>query len=124
LGELEQLLVNAGGQLTAQVVFYRPLEEADDWAKTGLWQRAEGIPGITVRVDAGGEEARRFGVTTSGETLLYDDRGLLRFRGGITAARGHSGDNPGRTSLQNYLRTGVVELSQTPVFGCSLTGVN
>lgn len=124
LGELEQLLVGARGQLTAQVVFYRPPQAVDDWAKTGMWQRAEGIPGITVRVDAGGDEARRFGVATSGETLVYDSRGLLRFRGGITAARGHSGDNPGRTSLQNYLRTGVVELSQTPVFGCSLAGVN
>lgn len=124
LGELEHLLAGARGQLTAQVVFYRPRQSVDDWAKTALWHRAEGIPGITVRVDAGGDEARRFGVATSGETLMYDSRGLLRFRGGITAARGHSGDNPGRASLQNYFRTGVLELSQTPVFGCSLAGVN
>lgn len=124
LGELEQLLVRTGKQLKAQVIFYRPAEEADDWARTGLWERAELVAGISVRVDAGGEEARRFGVATSGETLLYDNRGSLRFHGGITAARGHSGDNPGRTSLQDYFRTGTLEIPQTPVFGCSLTGVN
>ncbi len=49
--------------------------------------------------DADGREARHFGAATSGQTLLYDERGTLVFSGGITGARAHAGDNVGRQSL-------------------------
>ena len=41
----------------------------------------------------------RFGSATSGQTLLYDGDGALRFSGGITGSRSHAGDNAGRRSL-------------------------
>jgi len=73
-----------------------------------------------VSVDVDGVEARRFGVATSGSTLLYDAAGNLLFLGGITGARGHSGDNAGMSAVLAGIRTGCADPDQTPVFGCSL----
>src|SRR5882724_1733252 len=99
LGELELVMARCEGLLNAHVVFIRPDSTTEDWPRTGLWRRAAAIRGVTVHSDDAGLEARRFGVETSGHTLLYDRRGHLLFQGGITAARGHSGDNPGRSAL-------------------------
>jgi len=40
--------------------------------------------------------------------------------GGITAARGHAGDNRGRTLVLALARGAICESAQTPVFGCAL----
>ena len=71
-------------------------------------------------MDNAGIEARRFHSETSGQTLLYDPAGNLRFQGGITFARGHAGDNPGRAALQELLLKGHASQVKTRVFGCSL----
>jgi hypothetical protein len=42
------------------------------------------------------------------------------FKGGITASRGHSGDNLGRDAVIDLVTSGVASASSTPVFGCSL----
>jgi hypothetical protein len=52
--------------------------------------------------------------------VLYDARGQLVFRGGITSARGHAGDNYGADAVAEFVNTGVRSRSLTPVFGCSL----
>jgi hypothetical protein len=70
--------------------------------------------------DHDGVEARRFGAATSGQVILYDARGTLLFSGGITPARGHSGDSTGRDAILALLIDGSSEASETPVFGCSL----
>jgi len=70
--------------------------------------------------DDDGLEATRFGVITSGQTVLYDPSGALLFSGGITGARGHAGDNAGRASLVSLLNQGKTDLSSTSVFGCPL----
>jgi hypothetical protein len=57
---------------------------------------------------------------TSGQTVLYDNEGALLFSGGITGARGHAGDNAGRTSLVELLNRGAAGRSRTSVFGCPL----
>jgi len=51
--------------------------------------------------------------------LLYDISGRLVFDGGITSARGHQGDNAGRSAISALL-TGQhdVVVRATPVFGC------
>jgi hypothetical protein len=120
LGELERLVAQVQGQLSAQVVFLKPAGTTADWEKTDLWRTASAIPGVTVYMDNAGIEARRFRAETSGQTLLFDSRGSLRFEGGITFARGHAGDNPGRTAVQELVREGHSNLAETPVFGCSL----
>ena len=67
-----------------------------------------------------GTEARRFGVSTSGQTLLYDNAGALLFAGGITGARAHQGDNDGRRSIVALLNRETPARTATNVFGCSL----
>jgi len=71
-----------------------------------------------------GAEAARFHATTSGYVLLYDVNGKLRFHGGITGSRGHSGDNAGRSAIEAILMGGLAETKQTFVFGCPLLGQN
>ena len=120
LGELELLLARCPEQLSAHVVFVRPAGTSEDWVKTDLWRRANSIPGVTVHFDNAGAEARRFHSETSGQVLLYERGGRLIFSGGITSARGHSGDNPGRSTIVALLEQERSSLTKTPVFGCSL----
>jgi hypothetical protein len=120
LGELEVLLAQCPGQLSACVVFLKPADTITNWEKTDLWRTANSIPGVTVYTDNDGTEAHRFCAETSGQTLLYDRSGTLRFQGGITFSRGHAGDNPGRSAVQELLREGHAGQIKTPVFGCSL----
>ena len=77
-------------------------------------------PSVTVVRDDDGREAQRFGAATSGQTFLYDSRGALEFSGGITSARGHAGDNAGRTALISLVDRLETSQRRTQVFGCPL----
>jgi hypothetical protein len=122
LAELELLMAEARGVVSAHVVFIRPRGTEETWSETDLWRAAAAIPGVTMHRDDSGVETRRFGSETSGETLLYESDGHLVFQGGITIARGHAGDNPGRDTLIALLRHGTARRHETPVFGCPLFG--
>jgi hypothetical protein len=73
-----------------------------------------------VRPDTDGREAALFGAKTSGQVLVYDGTGRLRFSGGITGGRSHSGDNPGRARVEALLLSGTLDRPISPVFGCAL----
>jgi hypothetical protein len=118
--ELAILMTRLHGQTNAAVVFVRPPGISEDWVKTDLWRSAARIPGVTVTSDVDGLEAARFGTQASGQTLLYSVNGDLQFNGGITASRGHSGDNLGRSSIVALVTTGKSSTSHTSVYGCSL----
>ena len=120
IGELEQLMARCEGKVTAYVLFVKPSGEPANWEQTDLWRSAATIPGVQVRLDKGGVEARRFRAATSGQTLLFDRGGQLRFSGGITATRGHAGDNAGRDAIVSLIETGTAVRTKTPVFGCAL----
>jgi len=120
IGELAVLMAHCAGRVDAHVFFVRPAGMAVEWVKTDTWAEAMRIPGVTVQRDDNGEEATRFGVKTSGDTALYDTKGHLLFHGGITAARGHSGDNNGRDAIEALLSNQPAPQTTTPVFGCSL----
>jgi len=120
VGELALVMARAQGLVDAHVLFYRPAGVAANWHQTDLWSAAEAIPGVEVAVDENGAAASRFGVATSGHTLLYDDLGQLQFSGGITGSRGHAGDNAGRTAIVSLLLHQAAERRFTSVFGCSL----
>ncbi len=124
LGELEALMARVQGRVSAWVVVLKPGGTDTNWEETDLWRTASSIPGVTVYADNAGLEARRFHAETSGQTLLYNRSGALQFQGGITLSRGHAGDNPGRSALQDLLREGHSTQSKTPVFGCSLFETN
>ena len=119
--ELAALMTGIEGRLTAHLVFLRPSGTQESWTKTATWRAAAGIPGVTASVDREGLEARRFGGETSGDVLLYSASGELVFHGGITAARGHAGENDGRAALASLLAGKASARSRTPVFGCPLS---
>ena len=106
--------------LAAQVVFIRPQSMPAGWEETALWQLANTIPGVSVTCDVAGREADLFRGKTSGLTVLYDTDGQLRFFGGITASRGHAGDNAGRSAIESILTSGQATRTETFVFGCAL----
>jgi len=120
VGELALLMARCHDRLEAHVFFLRPARMPLEWAQTDLWREAARIPGVVVHRDDDGREARCFAASTSGATALYDLSGQLLFHGGITAARGHSGDNAGRAAIQSLVLEQSVGRSCTPVFGCSL----
>jgi hypothetical protein len=120
LGELAETLARAERKPKTYVVFLKPFGFEPDWEKTDLWRTAASIPGVTVVRDDEGVEATRFGAITSGQTVLYDQKGALLFSGGITGARGHAGDNAGRASLVALLNDAKAERPWTSVFGCRL----
>lgn len=120
LSELNVIMQRFRGRLTAQVLFVRPHDMPDGWERTDSWRRASDIPGVVVRVDRDGVEAKRFRAFTSGQTLLYDGGGRLLYNGGLTGARGHEGDNLGRRSIIALLNGGVRGPLAHSVFGCLL----
>jgi hypothetical protein len=120
LAELAEVLARARTRPRTYVLFLKPDGFATDWVQSGLWHTAASIPGVTLVRDDEGREARRFGSATSGQTLLYDGDGALRFSGGITGSRSHAGDNAGRRSLVALLNGGQPERAATSVFGCPL----
>jgi len=114
-------MARAHGLVSTYVLFGTPADVPAGWQDTDLWQTAAAIPGVIVVEDRDGEEAQRFGAATSGQVLLYDGRGRLQFSGGITDARGHSGDNAGRATVLALLTDGGgVVPAETAVFGCQL----
>ena len=121
MGELEVLMNEYGHSLSATVIFIKPSGSVDEWAKTELWHRAAAIPGVTVREDAGNAIASRFGALTSGDAMLYSPSGELLFRGGITAGRGHAGENEGRSAIASFLDGRAPRTASTKVYGCPLT---
>jgi hypothetical protein len=120
IGELAEIMARSQGSVDAYVYFYAPRSEGSGWVRSPLWRDAAAIPRVHAIEDAEGGELRKFGASTSGQVLLYDAAGQLQFNGGITASRGHAGDNDGRDAVSALLQSGRTTLHATSVFGCSL----
>jgi hypothetical protein len=124
IAELAKVMAHAPDGVGATVLFVKPSGAAADWDDTDLRRSAAAIPGVTVQTDENGIEAARFGAQTSGHTLVFDRKGNLLFSGGITATRGHEGDNAGENAALAALRQQAPDRSRTAVFGCPLTKRN
>jgi hypothetical protein len=120
IAELAQIMARLQGKVAACVLLVKPNQSGPDWEETSLKRSAEAIPGVKVIFDPDGVEARRFGAETSGHTLLFGADGRLLFSGGITASRGHAGDNAGESALVALVNHQTPARTQTLVFGCSL----
>jgi hypothetical protein len=121
LAELVKVLTRTKGALQASILFYAPAEATDEWKQADLWREAEEVPGLQVVADPGGVWAERFGAVTSGHVVLFDRGGRAVFRGGITGARGHEGDNAGEASVVALAlaQTGT-PAPATAIFGCPI----
>jgi hypothetical protein len=120
LVELERLVSNRRNAVSVRVLFVRPAEMPEGWERSDLWPLAERIPGATVLCDASGAEATRFKARTSGETMLFSAAGELLYDGGITASRGHEGDNFASAAVAALIDGSTAEFQRMPVFGCAL----
>jgi hypothetical protein len=134
IGELAILMAHSYGRLMAYVVFVDPPGFGETWTKSDLWSSAGSIPRVARIID-NGTEAKLFGAATSGQTMVYDRVGRLVFSGGITAARGHFGNNAGLSAIIALMNTAsssgfphtapfenkaVAHEEQIAVFGCPL----
>jgi len=120
LHELERLVAQVGGRIRGCVLLYQPNAASDDWRDTDLARLADHIPGVRALADVDGRAARAFGARTSGHVVVYEPTGRLVFSGGLTAARGHEGDNRGRDAIRHWVETHATLEPATPVFGCEL----
>src|SRR5437016_9212272 len=120
--QLDRIIARAGDRLKAYVIEVIPQDAPADFAENSRTIRAAAaIPGVSLLTDRGQAEALRFGAQTSGHVLLYAPDGKLEFSGGITAARGHAGDNAACDAiiaLAGGAPTTAAAFS--PVYGCSL----
>jgi hypothetical protein len=118
--ELIVILSRAPGRAAVHVAFYLPENEGEEWGDTDISRTVAGLPVAAFHWDREGREARIFGAATSGHVVVFDPDGGLRFSGGITEARGHLGDNPGRRAVIDLLLKGESDTPATPVYGCTI----
>jgi hypothetical protein len=121
LRELARLLPELRPTPRVHALMVRPPGVPADWERGDLWRLAESIPGVEVRSDPDGREARRFGAATSGHVFAFDAEGALRYSGGLTVARAHEGQGP----IQGVIADVVAGRSRgrftaASVFGCAL----
>lgn len=123
--ELEKIMSRHGSKLEAYILFLAPSSPPPEWNANSATRRkaesARGIRGIRIIEDIDGSEAKIFSAKTSGECLLYNTDGDLLFNGGLTAARGTTGDNENTRSLVSILESQPATAHRALVFGCPLT---
>ena len=123
LENLERLMTRCAGHLACRVLMYQPATPSEAWTCGPAWDAVRRIPGITVAVDTNGRDATRLGELTSGSAVLFDVRGVPRYAGGLTLARGHAGENPATDAIAQIVlspKSDTGALSLAPVFGCPL----
>jgi hypothetical protein len=121
VSELARLLNRLPAPPRTYVVFLQPQGVESGWEHTTLWERAAAIPGVTVVADHDSVEADQFAAKTSGTTMLFDATGVLRFSGGLTAARGHEGASIGQERIVSLLTGGTSDRPSSDVYGCALS---
>jgi hypothetical protein len=120
VGELTKIYSHANNRIKITVLAFKPKDEPDSWIKSStVSSLAKMNPRIVV--DADGAAAKRLGLGTSGEVLLYSPNGKLLFSGGITSARAHAGDNLGEDTILELVQEGHSHVNSTEVFGCPIT---
>ena len=120
LSELQQLANAARGRAKFEVFFMLPGGADADWRRTANWQAAAAISGARLYNDYDARQATAFGAETSGQVLIYDRAGTLRYQGGITDGRGQEGDNAGITAATRLVQANITPPGAFPVYGCPL----
>jgi hypothetical protein len=119
--ELVKVMTRATAPMRVAVLFYKPVAEPETWVEGSLYSEAKAIPGLQVLSDPDGQWATRLGAIASGHVFLFNHRGSLLFNGGITAGRGHEGENPGSETILALLSGSTPGFPSTHTFGCPVT---
>lgn len=126
---METALQTPGAACDVVVLVYAPHDRPQEWTQTDTVRRLAALPGVRMVQDVDGQESAKLGMLTSGQVLVYDLGGDLRFAGGITPARGHEGSCAALDSLCELIappdrlapRAGQAKtLAAASVFGCPL----
>jgi hypothetical protein len=120
LGELERILSRAPDRVTTHLLFWKPHGADPSWEKAPLWSDAAAHAWIQAHWDEGGREARLFQASASGYALLYDERGRLLFRGGLTGGHGNCGGHASSDAIVSALLHRSAPLPTAAAFGCPL----
>jgi hypothetical protein len=121
VAELTRVLTRCVGKVEVYILTLLPKSAGHDWGPADGVRGLGAMPGVHLIDDPGGEEAARFGALTSGLVALYAQDGRLLFRGGITGARGHEGNNRGERALLGLIQGDPSSFPRDmPVFGCPL----
>jgi len=118
--ELARLVANANGRVAVTALLLVPHGTDGTWRDAPIRDAVARIPDVAVIEDHGGVIAASLGARTSGHVFVYAPDGLLKFHGGITASRGHRGDNVGRSTIEALANRTETSRTTTPVFGCEL----
>ncbi len=121
--ELERLMSRGTEKISCTIFCFQPSDKNKGWSNTDITQSVKLIPNSNLIPDIDGEWIKIFKANTSGHVLLYHPNGQLLFSGGITAARGHEGDNSGKTFISDVVNAESYQNRknyQCPVFGCPI----
>lgn len=120
--ELMRIHSQVSDQVEMHLLFFQPDACSKEWTDSELHRMAERIPDVRIAPDECASTAMQFGARTSGHVVLYDAFGRLCFSGGITASRGHEGENSGGAQVVGLVLGTKRQPCSSPVFGCSLFG--
>lgn len=119
LTELGKIISRTTDSRDVTVLMYKPAAQPDSWLEGSLLNECRRMH-CRIRPDPDGRLAASLGAFTSGHVVLYDVNGRLRYQGGITASRGHEGDNLGELAVIEVLRGRPGGPKSLPVFGCAI----
>src|SRR5207247_1996224 len=117
--ELAKILTRSARASDVTVLMYKPADQPDRWLEGALAEDCRRM-NCQIRPDPDGRLATSLGSLTSGGIALYDANGRLRYQGGITASRGHEGDNMGERAVIEILHGSRENHKSMPVFGCPI----
>ncbi|MFN8827275.1 MAG: hypothetical protein ACK501_20085 [Planctomycetota bacterium] len=119
LAELQRTLDGAAPP-TLRVLVHTPSSPPPAWDSGADAELRRRLPAGVAIDDRDGALATKLGLRTSGHVLLFAADGRLRFTGGVTAGRGHEGDNRAGRTLAAMLGDAGKPQASTAVFGCPL----
>ena len=125
LNQIEEIVKDAGSEkIHYLAVFLLPEKMRIAWGESDLLKRTRGIKNLQIYIDDQ-KEFQRFGVKTSGQTLIFGPSKDLLFSGGLTVARGHIGVSMGQDFVLSLFKGRDLaknkidkKINLTPVFGC------
>lgn len=120
--ELRHLIERGDGEKDVKIVFFVPQDSGEDWIEEDKLMLASAVPRAEIVYDYDGKEMRIFGAVTSGLLYIFSKNKKLLYSGGITAGRGHQGDNPGLDQCIAILAQAESneDCSKGAVFGCPM----
>lgn len=119
IAELKQALDGASEPYRLVVLAYEP-PSVPGFANTAAFRALDRDDQTEVVIDTDGALAEQIGGITSGFVAVYDPDGNLRFAGGVTPTRAHTGPNTGAAAVRALLNNNEPPATDAPVYGCPI----